>query len=308
LNFERHIANIQKPLFKIEDPMGWDDFKYFLAVVRGGSLTAAAHALKTSPATVGRRIAALETSLGARLFDRHQTGYVLTESGEAIRHRSEQIEEAVLAVEREAHGRDLRLTGRVRVATAEDIAAFIIAPKLAALRRAHPGIVLEIVASWDVANLTRREADIAIRTVRPTHGDYVIQQIGIWKCALFASKGYVAENQLKPGLRNLRGMNMISWTEESSFRGGEFFAQNARGASTAIAASSRHIQYAACKAGLGLAVLPCVAAGDDPDLVQLLPPERVRCVPMWLVVHQDLARTARVRAVMNYLATIMPKA
>jgi DNA-binding transcriptional LysR family regulator len=287
--------------------MEWDDFKDFLAVARGGSLTAAAQTLKTSPATVGRRIAALERSLGARLFDRHQTGYVLTESGEAIRHKAEQIEEAVLAVEREAHGRDLRVTGRVRVATAEDIAAFIIAPKLAELRQSYPGIVLEIVASWDVANLTRREADIAIRTVRPTHGDYVIQQVGVWKCALFASKDYAKRNKLKADLGDLRSLDVISWTEESSFRGGEFFAQKARGASISIAASSRHIQYAACKAGLGLAVLPCVAASRDADLVQLLPPERVRCVPIWLVVHRDLANTARVRAVMNYLVTIMPK-
>ena len=143
--------------------MEWDDFKHFLAVARLGSLSDAARSLKISPATVGRRIAALEQRLGTRLFDRGQTGYALTEGGEAIRLKAEDIEEAVLSVEREASGRDLRATGKVRLATAEDIATFLIAPRLAEFRRSHPGIVLEMVASWDVVSLTRREADIAVR-------------------------------------------------------------------------------------------------------------------------------------------------
>ncbi|MGH9808145.1 MAG: LysR family transcriptional regulator, partial [Terriglobia bacterium] len=195
-------------LFKFEIlDMEWDDFKYFLAVARTGSLSKAARALKTSAATVGRRIAALEDRLGARLFDRAQTGYALTESGEAIRHRAEDVEEAVLAVEREASGRDLRATGKVRVATAEDIGAFVIAPKLPEFRRSHPGIVLEMVSSWDVANLTRREADIAVRTVRPTQGDFVIRQTGVWNCALYASKDCAAQKNLKPDSGYLRDLD-----------------------------------------------------------------------------------------------------
>jgi DNA-binding transcriptional LysR family regulator len=97
-----------------------------------------ARALKTSAATVGRRIATLEERLGARLFDRAQTGYTLTESGEAIRLKAEEIEEAVLSVEREAFGHDLRATGKVRVANAEDIGAFVIAPRLSEFRRPYP--------------------------------------------------------------------------------------------------------------------------------------------------------------------------
>ncbi len=92
--------------------MEWDDLKHFLAVARSGSLVKAARALKTSAATVGRRIAELERRLGARLFERKQTGYLLTESGEAIRLKAEEVEEAVLAVEREALGRDLRPSGQ----------------------------------------------------------------------------------------------------------------------------------------------------------------------------------------------------
>ena len=287
--------------------MEWDDFKYFLAVARSGSLTGAAQALKTSAATVGRRITALEGRLGARLFDRAQTGYALTESGEAIRLKAEEVEEAVLSLEREAFGRDLRATGKVRVATAEDIASVIVAPKLPEFRRLHPGIVLEVVSSWEVANLTRREADVAIRTVRPTHGDYVIRQTGVWNCALYVSKPYAHAHKLVADVNEMPEVEVISWTEEHRFRGGDWFDKHAPNAPVVFAANSRHIHYAACKAGLGAAILPCLTADNDRDLVRLLPPQRVRSVPLWLVAHRDLLRTARVRAVMDFLADIAPK-
>ena len=287
--------------------MEWDDFKHFLAVARSGSLSEAARVLKTSPATVGRRIAALEDRLRARLFDRGQTGYALTESGEAIRPKAEEVEEAVLSVEREAFGRDLRATGKVRVATAEDIATFVVAPRLAEFQRSHPGIVLEVVAGWDVVNLTRREADIAIRTVRPLQGDVVIRHAGVWNCAVYVSRDYAARRRLKPDIEDAHDIDIISWTEESSFQGGDWFEQHARGAPIVFAANSRHIQYEACKAGLGAAILPCLAADRDTDLVRLVPPERVRSVDLWLVAHQDLVRTARVRAVLDFLVEILPK-
>jgi DNA-binding transcriptional LysR family regulator len=287
--------------------MEWDDFKYFLAVARGGSLTAAGRVLKTSAATVGRRILTLEGRLGARLFDRGQTGYSLTESGEAIRLKAEEVEEAVLSVEREAFGRDLRASGKVRVAAAEDIASVIIAPKLPDFRRSYPGIVLEAVSSWDVVNLTRREADVAIRTVRPTQGDFVIRQTGVWNCALYVSRNFASERKLAADMKTVPDVDVISWTEEHRFRGGDWFEKHAPNARVVFAANSRHIQYAACKAGLGAAILPCLSADRDPALLRLLPPERVRSVPLWLVAHRDLIRTARVRAVMDFLGEIAPK-
>jgi len=284
--------------------MEWDDIKHFLAVARSGSLSKAARTLKTSAATVGRRIAALEIRLGARLFDRRRTGYALTESGEAVLHKAEDVEEAVLSVEREALGRDLRPSGKVRVATADDIATFVIGPRLPDFQRRYPGITLEIVASWEVVNLTRREADIALRTVRPAHGDFVIRRAGVWNCALYASNDYADARKLKPGTDDLGDVDVITWTEESVFHDGAWFATHARGSSIAFAANSRHVQYAACKAGLGVAILPCLAADKDDGLVRLVPPERVRSVDLWLVVHRDLVRTARVRAVMDFLCDL----
>src|SRR5713226_6448988 len=110
--------------------MEWDDLKYFLAVTRAGNVTNAARRLKFSIATVSRRVAALERRLGARLFDRKASGYTLTEAGAAILIKAEEIEQAVLSVERQALGRDLSPTGKVRLTTGDDIAAFVIAPRL----------------------------------------------------------------------------------------------------------------------------------------------------------------------------------
>jgi len=285
--------------------MDWDDLKHFLAVARAGSLTEAARALKTSAATVGRRIAALEGKLGVRLFDRRQTGYSLTASGESVRHRASEVEEAILAVEREAFGRDVRASGKVRIATSSEIGAAWIAPSLPAFRVAYPGIVVEVVATPEIVNLTRREADIALRTVRPAQGDFIIKHVAAWNLALYASCEYVKAKALVRGMTDLSNTDIITWTEECAhFAGGQWLAENAKDAQVILATNERRLQYAACRAGVGLAILPCATADRDPDLICLLRSESVIQRELWLVVHRDLIRVARVRAVMDFLSDL----
>lgn len=287
--------------------MEWDDIKHFLAVARSGSLTDAARELKSSAATVGRRVAELELKLGARLFDRSQAGYSLTECGEAIRLKAEDMEEAVLAIEREAGGHDRRASGRVRLATTDDIATHIVAPRLPHFRRDHPGISLEIVSCLDLANLSRRDADIALRGARPQHGDQVIRRVGRVDFAVYASKAYAQARGLAPDLEDFSHIDVITWTEEwAHLRGGPWFANHAPKAPIALAANSTRLQHAACRAGLGVTILPCFAGETDCELVCLVPPERVLSVDVWLVVHRDLSRTARIRAVMDFLVGLGP--
>jgi DNA-binding transcriptional LysR family regulator len=288
--------------------MEWDDLKHFLAVARTGSLTAAGLALKSSAATVARRITTLERRLGARLIDRKQTGCTLTENGQAVRRRAEEVEQSVLSIEREALGRDLRPAGTVRLTTTDDIAALAVAPHLGEFFRRHPDVSLEIVAQRDVVNLSRREADIGLRTVRPARGNFVIRRAGWWNLGLYAARSYIEAHGLAPGLRNLAKADIITWTSESAhLRGGPWFAEHARGARIALTANSRRVHHAACKAGLGIAILPCLAADGDADLVCLLPATRVISVELWIVVHRDIARTARVRTVMDFLAEVGPR-
>ncbi len=288
--------------------MEWDDLKHFLAVARTGSLTGAALSLQVSLATVSRRIAALERRLGARLFDRKRSGYALTESGDAIRLKAEEIERAIFSVEREVLGRDRHLSGNVRVTTGDDIAAIVVAPKLAAFSARYPGISLEIVARFEIANLARREADIGLRTVAPRKGEFLVCHVGWWKLGLYAARSYAQSHNLQQGADDLSNAAIITWdAEHANLGGGPWFAKHARGARVVLTANSRLIQWAACKAGLGVAILPCVAADREADLVRLLSPERVVSTKLWLVVHRDLARTSRVRVVMDFLDEIVPK-
>lgn len=288
--------------------MDWDHFKHFLAVARTGSLTAAAQTLKSSPATVGRRVAALEKKFGTRLFERRQSGYGLTEGGELLRAKAEAMEEAAISAEREASGRDLRATGIVRVTASDDIAAHIIGPGLGRFRRLYPGIKLEITTRMDVVNLSRREADIALRGVRPTAGDVVVRPAGIWPYGLYASRDYCEAHGVVPGKFDLSRLAIITWTEQHAhLRGGPWFARHARGATVALTSNSARVHLAACKAGAGVAILPSQVADRDAELTCLLRAEHVLSLELFLVVHRELARTARIRAVAEFLAGLAPK-
>jgi len=286
--------------------MEWDDLKHFLAVARLGSLTEAARALKTSVSTVARRVDTLEKRLGARLFDRRRSGYVLTDNGEAIRLRAEAVEEAVLSVEREAVGRDLRPSGKVRIASSDDIATHT--PHLPQFRKRYPNIALELAAQMDLVNLTRREADIAIRGRKPSEGDFIARGAGYWPFGLYAAKAYARTRKLKPGSPDLSRAEIITWTSEfAHVRGGSWFAENAPEAPIAVASNSARVHFAACKAAMGVAILPCKLADLESSLICLLPTERVLAVELWVVVHRDLIRTARIRAVMDFLVDLPPK-
>jgi DNA-binding transcriptional LysR family regulator len=288
--------------------MEWDDLKHFLAVARSGSLTEAARSLKASAATVGRHIESLETRLGARLFEHRSTGYVLTPTGRSILTRAEQVEAAVLAVEREAASSDANLSGKVRVASTEDMASMVIIPNLAPFVARHPGIALELVSGLTLVNLTRRDADIALRSVRPEAGDLLMRRIGAIDLAVYASRSYVEQRGITPDAVDFAGLDTITWVEEmAGLRGGSWLAEHAAAARVALQANSSRLLYAACAAGLGVAILPCFGGDNDPSLVCVVPPEKVQTFDLWMVVHRDLATMPRVRAVMDYLVEIGPK-
>jgi len=288
--------------------MEWDDLKHFLAVARLGTLTKAAQGLQTTPATVSRRVAQLEGRLRAHLFDRKYTGYRLTEAGTRLLAKAKEVEDTVISMERELLGQDAQHAGKVRLTTTEDIATLMIGPHLGAFAQRFPDIQLEIVSTREVLSLARREAEIALRTVRPTQGGLVIRQAGWWNLGLYAAKSYCQRHGLRPPVSDLAGADIINWTDEfAHLRGGPWFAEHARNGKVSLTATSRRVHHAACKAGLGVAILPCLLADDDQDLIRLLPPERVISAKLWLVVHRDLSRVARVRAVMGFLAEIGPR-
>ena len=288
--------------------MEWDDLKNFLAVARYGSLTEAARALKSSAPTVGRHIEALESRLGARLFERHSTGFVLTETGQSVLMRAEEAEAAILAVEREVQGVDRRLSGKVRIASTEDISAMVVAPALPQFRAAHPSIEVEIIGRADLSNLTRRDADLALRTVRPEKGDLLVRRIGAVDLAVYASRGYAQAHGLDGGEVDFAQVEIVTWVEEmATLRGGAWLAERAMESPVALRVNTTRLLFDACRAGLGLAILPCFGADIEPGIVCVIPPERVLSIDAWVVMHRDLAKTARVRAAAEFLVSLGPR-
>ena len=288
--------------------MEWDDLKHFLAVARSGSLTEAARALKASAATVGRHIQSLKSELSARLFEHRSTGYVLTEIGRSIMVRAEEAEAAVFAVEREVQGVDRRLLGKVRVASTEDISAMVIVPALPEFRARHAGIEVEILGRIDLSNLTRRDADIALRTVRPEKGDLLVRRIGTIDLGVYCSKAYAAQRRLDASQFEFGKVELVTWVEEmATLRGGPWLAERAADAPVALRVNTTRLLFNACRAGLGVAVLPCFGADPDPALVCVVPPQQVLSVDAWVVMHRDLAQTARVRVVADFLASLGPR-
>lgn len=274
----------------------WDDLRVFLAVARAGSLTGAAGRLRLGVATVSRRVERLEAALGAALFTRHQTGYRLTDEGAALLFRAEAMEVAAAGI---APGGG-EVAGTVRLATAETLANEVVVPSLPALLARHPGLVVEVVTNVATANLHRRDADLALRMVRPEAGRVTVRRVGTLGFALFGAPAYLAGREGAP----LQDHRLIGWDE--ALRGlpaAAWVARALRDRPPALTTTTLAGQLAAARAGLGLAILPRFL-GLEAGLVDLSH-ELGLDQSIWLVLHADLAASARVRAVADHLAELV---
>ena len=286
--------------------MDWNDLKYFLAVARSGSLTHTSGHLRVSQSTVGRRIAELEANLGMMLFQRHQTGYSLTDEGREVLRHAELVENSIMALERGAAGLDRTLAGTVRLATSENLATDLIIPAMPAFRKRYPGIRLEIITSTVTAELGRREADIALRVVRPTRGNLKVRCVGHMTYSVYGSKDYVEKHPVVEG-EPLGGRHFIVWDDDHAHMPAAIWlAREYPGCKIALVTSSLPAQIAAVRAGLGLAVIPDFLVGND-NFVRVIPSDQMFSAEVWLVTHADLVASARVRAVSDFLADTVVK-
>ncbi|HEY8262437.1 MAG TPA: LysR family transcriptional regulator [Methylosinus sp.] len=272
----------------------WRDLHCFLVLARAGSLSAAARELGVDHATVGRRIAALEASLGLRLIDRLPRSRPLTEDGVAIAAAGDRMLELAQEVARRSRGAALELSGSVRVSAPPALATSCFAAGAERLRRAHPRLTLVLLASSAFAALDRGEADIAVRLVRPEEPDALARKIGTMRFGLYARADhaeraaedweFVAFDASFDHLAQQAWLRMIAAGRRVAFEANDLFAQQA-----------------AARAGVGVAVLPTFMGEDDPALVRLPvdpePPER----DLWLIAYPDLRRSPAVRAVMEFL-------
>ena len=278
----------------------WNEPRLVLAVRRAGSLTGAAKALGIDHSTAFRRLNALEARLGVRLFERLPGGsYDATAAGERMAAAAERMEDEALALARDIAGRDRRLSGRLRVTSSETLAYRELTRHLATFRKAHPGIVVELVVDNRVLSLSRREADIALRPIRPSEGDLWGRKLADIAWTLYGAKDHVkASNSALASPDDLGRHGVIGWEETAvGIQPADWLNRTVAAESFVYRTNSLVNQMTAAKAGIGLALLPCYLGDRDANLARALAdPVPDLAGELWIVTHSDLKGTARVRA------------
>lgn len=285
----------------------WDDLRYFLAVHRHGTHAAAGRALRVAPTTIGRRLAALEEALGVKLFQRTPGGLVLGESGQRLRAHAERVEAEVLASERELSGADRRVSGSVRLTAGDGISTHLLAPRLAELQQAHPELRVELRADNLAVDLSRREADVALRLFRPREQSLIARRLAAFTFGVYGSDAYFARRGRPSGMKDAARHDWLG--PEAAQEGtppGQWLRRHIPAARILLRSSATTVLMSACAAGQGLAVFPELLAASDARLVPVLPRAALPTRELWAVTHQDLRHSARVAAVMDWLARLFP--
>jgi DNA-binding transcriptional LysR family regulator len=285
-------------------PPGWDLYRSFLAVFRLGSLSAAARELELTQPTLGRHIQELEAALGQALFTRSQAGLSPTHAALQLHPHAEAMASAAAALLRAASGARDEPEGVVRLTTSEVMGVEVLPPLLTAFREAHPGIVIELSLSNANQDLLRRDADIAVRMARPTQSALLARRLGSVPVGLFAHHRYLARHPAPKSLEELaRGHTIIGFDADAiaarSFRlSGLPITRDL----FAFRSDSDHAQLAAMRAGFGIAGCQKRIAARDRNLVAVLPKAVGFDLEMWLVMHEDLRTSRRVRLLYDHLA------
>lgn len=283
--------------------LDWNDLRYFLAVADHGSTLAAGRSMRVSQTTVARRIAALEDALGHALFEKRQAGYVLTPDGEVLLDRARQVEAAAsdFAEASAALARDS--SGTVRITTQEIFANTLLAPMLRELHERHPEIVIELDTQQELLDLGDGHADIALRsTAQEPPSGTVGRRLCIDDWTLYCSREYAALHGVPRNRHDLTKHAIIGggggklWLHyEAWLRSLGLEKQVAMHHATSTGLLS------GVRSGFGLAVLPCVVADADPDLIRCLPPRDDHGREMWLLTHERVRHTSRVRLAIDFL-------
>ncbi|PMS36982.1 LysR family transcriptional regulator [Trinickia symbiotica] len=278
----------------------WNDLRLVLAVHRAANLTVAAARLNVAHSTAFRRLKALETRLGVRLFERLSGGvYQATEAGQRMAAAAERMEDEALALDRDLTGRDHRVSGRLRVTSSETLAYSRLTRHLAGFRQAHPGVAVDLFIDNRVLDLSRREADVALRPVRPRQGDLWGRRLARIAWGLYATPDYLAARESPSATANaLAHHAVIGWEEGATgIQAAQWLSQAVPEDALVYRTNSLVNQLVAARAGIGLALLPCYL-GDSEDGVVRATPEPVPDLEgeLWIVAHADLKGTARVRA------------
>jgi DNA-binding transcriptional LysR family regulator len=281
----------------------WDDLKYFLAVARHGSTLAAARSLGQSQSTVQRRLVRLEQRIGQQLVLRHPTGYRLTELGGEMRLHAERVEVAIDAFQRRLVAADSSMTGVIRVTCPEAFGTRLADSRLIeAFAKRHPDLNVELTIGGELLDLAKGEADIAIRAAAPVEGALFGRKVGEVEWALYADRSYVERHGGVSTLAEIGRHAVVQFdgglTDHPAARWLQRTAPEAR-----IVARSSNLAtlLMAVKSGTAIAPMPMTVEGRDTNLIRLCGPIPSLVTTLYLLIHEDLKQTPRVRAFFDFL-------
>ena len=284
----------------------WNRARAFLVTAEEGSLSAAARALGMTQPTLGRQVAALEGELGVTLFERTGHGLTLTPAGLELLEHVRPMGEAATRMSLSAHGQSQAISGPVTITASEIVSAFQLPPVIAKIHAAHPGINIEIVATNEVRDLKRREADIAVRNAPPKQPDLIARKLREDTAQLYASPAYLDRIGNPQSVRDLNAARFIGFDHSMVL----VSAYNERGMSVTadnfpIATENHLVQWELAKQGHGIGIFPTRIGDPEPGLRRVAEDFASISYPIWLVAHRDLSTNRRIRLVYDTLADLI---
>jgi len=277
----------------------WDDLKFFLAVVRTGTLRGGAESIDVNHTTMTRRLSVMEERIGSRLFDRSKQGLVLTQLGEELLPYAERVEEEMTSASRMIVGRDAEPKGIVYLSMPHGLAMTSIMDDLTAFSQRYPEITLNLQFGNEIADLTRREADVSIRIADSVSGDIVGRRLVQMSQAAYCTREYAQKIQNNGG----EGLHFIGWHEPEGETSSKWLRQSYYPKAQLKHRVSELVPLITLAAsGLGMAYLACNLGDRHPELVRAPFQKPLPYRNMWLLLHRDLRRTARIRCLVDFLA------
>ncbi len=280
----------------------WDDFRLVRAIAQARSLAGAATALAVNPSTVFRRLGEVEERLGAKLFERHRTGYALTPAGEEMTNLADRFDEQVSAFRLKLAGRSVKPSGDLRVTTSESLLAYLLTPVLAEFRRSSPDVRLDVVVTNQSLNLSKRDADVAIRATDHPPENLVGRRIANLSWAIYAPRP--ADGAPAPTLDEA----LASWPWVAlgdnflQVEAAKFVRERIEPQRIAYKVSSVLGVTEAVESGLGVGPLPCFVADTRPGVVRITDVRSDFDAGLWLLTHPELRHSPRVRVFMDFAA------
>lgn len=287
----------------------WGLIRSFLAALDRGSLLGAARQLGISQPTVGRHIADLEAQLGAVLFERTGRGLKATAMALQLTEAARAMEDSAMALSRNVSGAQAEVAGTVRLTASQPVACHLLPPVLAQLRHALPAIQIELVVSNTVSNLLQREADIALRMVRPDQSSLVAKRIGEVVLSACASAGYLARRGTPETPADLLQHELVGFDRaEDILRGFAAMGHTVTREQFALRTDDMLAYWEAIRAGLGVGFIANYVLATDPGVRRVLPTLSIPALPIWLTVHREVRSNGRIRAVYDFLAEAVAQA